>query len=116
MQTYKQLTYEQRCQIYALKNIGKSQQVIAEEIGINQSNLCRELQRNTGQRGYRFKQAQTLCCNRRKNSVKARKMTVEMITLVEEKIREKWSPEQISGWLRVTINEQISHETILGFK
>ena len=75
MQTYKQLTYEQRCQIYALKNIGKSQQAIAEQIGINQSSISRELQRNTGQRGYRFKQAQTLCCKLRKNSVKARKMT-----------------------------------------
>ena len=39
-------------------------------------------------------------------------MTVEMLTLVEEKIRENWSPEQISGWLRVTINKQISHETL----
>ena len=39
-------------------------------------------------------------------------MTVEMLTLVEEKIREKWSPEQISGWLCVTINKQISHETL----
>ena len=112
MQTYKQLTYEQRCQIDALKNIGQSQQIIALEMGINQSTISRELKRNTGQRGYRFKQAQTLCCNRRKNSVKARKMTAEMITLVEEKIRIKWSPEQISGWLRVTINKQISHETL----
>ena len=63
---YKQLTYEQSCKIYALKNIGQSQPVIAQEIGINQSSVSRELQRNTGQRGYRFKQAQTLCCNRRK--------------------------------------------------
>jgi IS30 family transposase len=39
-------------------------------------------------------------------------MTAEMITLVEDKIRIKWSPEQISGWLRVTINKQISHETL----
>ena len=66
MQTYKQLSYKQPCQIYALKDISQSQQVIAQEIGINQSSVSRELQRNTGQRGYRFKQAQTLCCNRRK--------------------------------------------------
>ena len=88
MQTYKQPTSEQRCQIYALKSIGKLQQVIAHDIGINQSIVSRKLQRNTSQRGYRFKQAQTLCCNRHKNSMKARKMTVEMLTLVEEKIRE----------------------------
>ncbi len=29
--------------------------VIAQEIGINQSSVSRELQRNTGHRGYRFK-------------------------------------------------------------
>lgn len=32
------------CQIYALKNIGKSQQVIAQKIGINQSIVSRGLQ------------------------------------------------------------------------
>ena len=39
MHAYKQLTDEQRCQIYALKNIVQLQQVIAQEIGINQSSV-----------------------------------------------------------------------------
>jgi IS30 family transposase len=63
-----------------LKECRSITNVIAQEIGINQSSVSRELQRNTGHRGYRFKQAQTLCCKRCKNSVKARKMTVEMLT------------------------------------
>jgi IS30 family transposase len=27
-------------------------------------------------------------------------MTLEMMTLITQKLNEKWSPEQIMGWLR----------------
>ena len=37
MRNYKQLTYEQRCQIEALKKSGLSQQEIAKNIGVSQS-------------------------------------------------------------------------------
>jgi len=36
MKTYKQLTYEQQCQIYALKRIGMSQNKIAKQLNVNQ--------------------------------------------------------------------------------
>ena len=39
-------------------------------------------------------------------------MTPEVITLIELKIREDWSPEQISGWLKLEKLETISHERI----
>jgi IS30 family transposase len=39
-------------------------------------------------------------------------MTKSMIERVELKLGEKWSPEQISGWLRAERNEQLSHERI----
>ena len=42
MQKYKQLTYEQRCQIYALNNRGKGQKDIAVLIGVRQSTISRE--------------------------------------------------------------------------
>ena len=61
---------------------------------------------------YRVVARNMILCNKIKNILKARKMTVEMLTLIEEKIREKWRLEKISGWLRVTINKQISHETL----
>src|ERR1019366_153958 len=53
---YLHLTCEQRCQIYALLQSGHSQAHIARQIGVDRSTISRELVRNTGARGYRFKQ------------------------------------------------------------
>jgi len=112
MKTYEQLTYEQRCQIYALNKTGLSQNKIAEQLSVNQSTISRELNRNTGKRGYRIKQAQALTDKRRLFACKAIKMTTSRIKLIDEKTIEKWSPEQISGWLKEEKNIHISHETI----
>ncbi|MBL4782214.1 MAG: helix-turn-helix domain-containing protein [Porticoccaceae bacterium] len=46
MKDYQQLTYEQRCQIYRLKQEGYSQQATADAIGVSQSTISRELRRN----------------------------------------------------------------------
>jgi len=112
MQTYKQLTYAQRCQINALKKTNISQQKIARIIGTSQSAVSCELTRNTGKRGYRFKQAQMLTDSRRLAATKANKMTPQLILLIEGKLEDKWSPEQISGWLTNEIHTTVSHETI----
>lgn len=112
MRTYKQLTYEQRCQIYALNKTGFSQNKIAEHLNVSQSSISREFQRNKGKRGYRFKQAQALSDERRLGACKAVKMTPSFIKLIDSKIKEKWSPEQISGWFAQEKNIMISHETI----
>ena len=55
---YKHLTYAQRCQIPALLKRKIPQEVIAHDLGIHRSTLMRELNRNSGLRGYRHKQAQ----------------------------------------------------------
>lgn len=112
MSNYKKLTYEQRCQIEVLKKSGMTQQEIAGAVGTSQSTISRELKHNTGQRGYRHKQAQNLTDERRSNASKAVKMTDSMILKVEQKLTEKWSPEQISGWLREEQGENLSHERI----
>jgi transposase, IS30 family len=97
MRTYKQLTYEQRCQIEALKKSGISQQAIATLIGVSQPSVSRELARNTGERGYRHNQAQQKSIERRQTTVNPHKMTAELIDEIEDKLWQKWSPEQISG-------------------
>ena len=112
MKHYQQLTYEQRCQIEVLKKSKMTQQEIADAVGTSQSTVSRELKRNTGQRGYRHKQAQRLSDDRRNQAGKAIKMTQTMIERVEEKLMEKWSPEQISGWLFEEHGESLSHERI----
>ncbi len=109
---YQQLTYEQRCQIYTLKKSGFSQRAIAEVLGVNQSTISRELSRNCGNKGYRYKQAHNKATERRKSSSHATKMTPAMVSLIEKKLRLDWSPEQISGWLEAEQDKSISHETI----
>ncbi|MFA7555871.1 MAG: helix-turn-helix domain-containing protein, partial [Spongiibacteraceae bacterium] len=72
--SYQQLTYEQRCQISALKKSKCTQSVIAQIIGVSQSTVSRELSRNKGDRGYRHKQAQEKMVQRRREAVKPTKM------------------------------------------
>lgn len=81
-------------------------------MGVSQSTVSRELKRNTGDRGYRYKQAQERTTLRRKEASKATKMTEVLIAKIESKLCIEWSPEQISGWLLQEQNELISHESI----
>ncbi|WP_201294528.1 helix-turn-helix domain-containing protein [Colwellia sp. 20A7] len=55
MKTYKQLTYEERRQIYALNKSAISQNKIAALLSVSQSTISRELSRNTGSRGHHIK-------------------------------------------------------------
>lgn len=112
MRTYKQLTQAIRYSIYQLNKTGWTQTAIADEIGVHKSTVGRELKRNSGQRGYRPKQAQEKAGQRRKQAQKATKMHGELIKLVEEKVLEQWSPEQISGWLLLEKDIALSHERI----
>src|ERR1700692_4899917 len=65
---YLHLTCESRCQIYVLLQSGHSQAHIARKIGVDPSTISRELVRNTGARGYRFKQAHEKASQRRKEA------------------------------------------------
>lgn len=112
MKNYSQLTQGLRYQIEILKKAGKNQKDIAALVNVSGSTICRELQRNTGKRGYRPKQAQRTAETRRKLAVKPLKMTLAVIALIEAKLRINWSPEQISGWLKVEQGLLISHERI----
>lgn len=112
MKTYNQLTYEQRCQIYALNKTGMSQNKIANQLSVSQSTISREMSRNIGKRGYRFKQAQISSQKRRIAASKTIKMIPTIIELINTKLKEKWSPEQISGWLKEAQNISLSYETI----
>jgi len=96
------LTLEQRSQIYALKSMNHSQKEMAACLKVHLSTLSRELKRNTGLKGYRYKQAHRLATTRRSEaSMTAKKMTEPMIAFIEKKLtEEQWSPEQISGVLK----------------
>ncbi len=111
---YHHLTYDQRCQLYTLKERGDSTSIIAKELGVHPSSLYREIRRNTGLRGYRHKQADERASQRRSSvSKQKRKMTSTTISIIKEKLKLQWSPVQISGWLKKNdVERSISHETI----
>ncbi len=114
--SHSHLTQEDRYHIYALKKVGKNQTEIALEIGKHKSTVSRELNRNIGGRGYRPSQAHELACIRKEDaSSHPLKMTVELMMIVTHYLEEKWSPEQISGWLLKNQSISISHESIYQF-
>ena len=101
---YTQLTREERYQIYALKIAGQTQSEIAGVLKRSPSTISRELFRNCGGRGYRPKQAQTLSIERR--AMNARQVDETAWQFAQDRLKEEWSPEQISG------HAEISPETI----
>ena len=54
MNTFRRIKYEDRCQIYLAEQASVKRRTIAEVLGVSQSAVSREMQRNRGQRGYRF--------------------------------------------------------------
>ncbi len=111
---YHHLKRDQRCQIYTLKARGDSVSIIADELEAHRSSIYRELKRNSGNRGYRYKQAEEKANERRhKTSYRKLKMTPTTVSMVEAKLKLQWSPEQISGWLKKgRYAKCVSHETI----
>ncbi len=113
---HNQLTYEQRCQIKVLLQAGLSIRRISKEIEVHASTVAREIRRNSGKKGYRFKQAHRRAQERRKSRIKPYKMTNEISAIIEEKLtQEQWSPEQISGYLKLQLGFCISPKTIYSY-
>jgi IS30 family transposase len=112
---YKHLTYDQRCQISALLKRKIPKISIANDIGIHRSTLTREINRNSGLRGYRHKQAQRESDKRRAlaSSRSSLKMTPDLISAVHFALEnEQWSPDQISGTFKRNQIASISAQTI----
>lgn len=113
MKKYKQLTQEQRYQIYALRKEGFSMGSIAINLEVAKSTISREIKRNSGGKGYRAKQAHEKAMQRHKQKPKAIRLTEEIKMLIREQLCSvESSPEQISGRLKVEHQLSISHETI----
>lgn len=96
---------------------GLSIRSIASELGRAPSTISREVNRNGGRRDYRATQANKNAWDRALRPkpcklVRNRKLCQR----VESKLRLKWSPEQIAGWLKRENPgddwNQVSHETI----
>lgn len=109
---YKQLTFEHRVAIKAYLKIGLKRYQIAQQIGVHPTTVSRELKRNTGAKGYRPRQAQLKTAARRLLAAKQVRFTPAVKQRVEFYLQQDWSPEQISGYLKLREHVHISHETI----
>ncbi|KYT15810.1 hypothetical protein AML43_05895, partial [Escherichia coli] len=111
------LTLSEREEIRAGLSAKMSIRAIATALNRSPSTISREVQRNRGRRYYKAVDA-----NNRANRMAKRPkpclldQNLPLRKLVLEKLEMKWSPEQISGWLRRTKPRQktlrISPETI----
>jgi len=113
MRTYKQLTREQRYQIYALKKANHNQSFIADMLEVDRSTISRELKRNKGLKGYRPKQAHKKTQDRHECKVKFTKFNEELINFITHELHEfDSSPKQIAGRYTRQGDRSISHEAI----
>ena len=108
---YSQLTEGERNQIYALLQEKVKKSKIAIIIERHVSSISREIRRNKGNRGYRPVQAHSKASERRKTPRRI-KMTPKVITHIEEKLREEYSPEQISFTMEKSVGVRVSPESI----
>ncbi len=111
---YTQLTEKERYHLELLLQDPRpcSQTEIAKILGRDKSTISRELKRNKRKDGkYCSEIASALSASRRKREVVS-KFTNIAKGIIEDKLKEKWTPEQISSELKSKYNIFISHELI----
>jgi len=111
------LTPSEREEISRGLAAGESLRTIAARLGRCASTVCREVNRNGGRRRYRAQKAEEQASKRARRPKRCWLAINERLrVVVAGKLRDDWSPEQISGWLgrEYPLDEamRISHETI----
>jgi len=111
------LTISQREEISRGLATGRTFRAIAINIRRAPSTIGREIYRNGGRSGYRAERAEERAveqAQRPKMCILARRPNLRRV--VAKKLRENWSPQQISGWLRRRYarddSMHVSHETL----
>lgn len=114
MATYQRLTLAQRYLIQTLNQQKQTQQFIAQQVGVSQPTISRELAKNRQQHPGQSYQAQS--AQERAAQLKSRapyKLKGNLLTTVICRLRNRLSPEQICGELhRKSTQRQLHHETI----
>lgn len=104
---YKHLNIEEREIILKMQAAGKSFQDIAENLGRNKGTISRELARNRSSTGeYKPHLAQRYYRRRRCDAKEPYRLQDKRLAqYVRKKLKQYWSPEQISGRLKVEYPE-----------
>ena len=111
------LTLAEREEISRGVVAGHSIQLMARLLGRAPSTVSREINRNGGRRHYRANRADQAAWDRACRPKPCKLVSNRALArLVASKLRRRWSPQQIAGWLRRTYphdeNRHVSHETI----
>lgn len=112
---YTQLTLQKRYQISALQKAGYNQKEIAKELSVHPSTISRELRRNRDRvrvRGYQPELAQIQSTKKHQEKSKRKSITKRVEKYIRIKLKEDWSPEQISGRMKLDTGIYVVHETI----
>ena len=116
---YSHLNREQRLEMGVLRREGFSLRQIAGRLGVSPGTLSRELKRNASFRaksGYRAGEAQRRAAGRKRAAnglrIKVRPDSGLERLLIEKIAGEKWSPEQVCGWLKATGREHVCIQTV----
>ena len=111
------LSLSEREEISRGLSIKQSLRAIARHLGRAPSTISREVYRNGGRAAYRATASDQAAWDRALRP-KTCKLACHpsLSRAVSVKLRRKWSPEQIAGWLKRTFpgeaHKQVSHETI----
>jgi IS30 family transposase len=111
------LTLAEREEISRGVVAGQSFRSMAASLGRAPSTIGREIKRNGGRRCYRANKADQAAWDRAKRPKTCKLAGHRALALmVASKLKQRWSPEQIAGWLKKTYpedeNYQVSHEII----
>ena len=116
MKHYQHLNKEERFYIWNALRTGSSQLEVARVLDRSPSTICREIRRNKHRSAkiYTYELAvQILRWRKQRTShQKHRKLNDDYQRLIEQLIRQRLSPEQVSGYLRKHHDISLSHETI----
>lgn len=89
---------------------------IAARLSRSPSTISREISRNGGHHYYRASTADKAAWERAKRPKRCKLLCNKPLSrIVSKKLKEQWSPQQISGWLKRTSSKEslrVSHETI----
>jgi IS30 family transposase len=111
---YAQITAAERYTIGVLRRHGCPAATIARVLGRHRSTIGREVRRNATRYdgSYRPPLADWYAHSRRSCSRRNQRVSAGDWLQVHARLREKWSPEQVSGRMRTERQLLISHETI----
>ena len=111
------LTLAEREEISRGVVAGQSLRSVAATLGRAPSTVSREVNRNGGRRRYRASKADQSAWDRAHRPKSCKLVENRALArMVAKKLKKRWSPEQIAGWLKRSYaddeNHQVSHETI----